>query len=942
MRDRCSNCEHNFVQHDLSPEHILGRDARGAMPDSTCARFYSPLPEWTADTLCQCGNPHSAHERLTPAESVSALNTTSQTATQTAPPATTAHLGLPLPPAPAGPVPPITPYQSVLSNTTNATQSATQLRSNSLAADRDRMQSTRTSQPRPQAQSSIGGNRNGRGFGQGTDDATTKEFSVAVLPFKSETVTSPTFMKQIYPFKFSDEQLQRLLPALQQQGLYLANISLPSTGDVWQQIDTQVQQGLLTKFAYVQRDSDQVIVPTSFHEMNFAILVPGKANVRQRFRRFKVSDVSRYDCTVPYLLERVVGLKGNGNCTVKNTLDQRPILFLAPKNNHLFFRNGHQCEGVKLWADLNIISMPSEDVCTALQCTPVAGPSTSSVAAPTAVGPRRRSDSESSLPPRNRRRIEAPAPLVLEPPSTSSGPPSAPDPPSTAVQKRRIIIPSKTLVPRVTLANAAGFDELYDWQMAVFQHASRNTPDHIPQLRGTSVNDMALSFLAQIFSFTPYYKAGQSYRFPSPNTLVTRTARSVLSYLLQPSVLVTTEGGLQESMGRGPFRAVLVATLATITNPHHAVYGNSFDLLSAASGLRSIRPVNTTDLLLGSALRSRQESLFSAGVVAAIHVHALMQVPYPLSPWLIFYAMTNSPAAIDSVTYQQIAYIDPHAAEELEPWFNFSHTDVLSPDSVSLHKIPSLARKIGLNMADLMLPRSKEDHALYTRAVRWSVLIGISRPNLDDRVTDFVNGFRIPIEEPPKEKPEEESEKDKALRTICAAFYGKPEKALRFLLGMSDGLPQAPQEVTDRIQYCTTIPKASGVLYEMCLAMQFRIRRYLHGCGNPTVDPVDVLFDDDEQDPNLFRVKHFLRAISNTEVLPSGGICIRLKPAAVLQGVHFHTCTNDIDLPVSLDNVEMFAERCTLDDGVVTAFDLWFFMALDGSENMFNGEFPLT
>ncbi|KAJ8518054.1 hypothetical protein ONZ45_g4830 [Pleurotus djamor] len=913
MEDICRDCEHNFVQHDFSIDHIRGRDARGPMPDRTCARFYSHLPVWTASTICQCGNPQSAHERLPPANSFSAA--ASATSNAVAPPnlpldsgpsmipnvlPNISNVTLPLPPAPAGVPAPIGPYQRA-SSASSIAISANEARNNSIAR-----QNVRTSQSRSQGQS-IGGRRTGGGFGDDGDEAPTRDFSVAVLPFKYQDVKLPAAMKKIQLYKISDDQLTSLLPVLKRRSLYLEKITLPSTGVVWQQFETEIEEKLAQKGVYVKDGFTEVVPPEDVGAMKLKLLKPGNPSGVNGARAYKVYNIPHYEFSVKTLLTDVLGIKKANKPTVKNTLDDRLILFVAPKDdNTIRLRPGHQCDGLRAWIEAGLLSesdCPNDDPCQVFSCNTARGASASSSSTPPQdTGRRLRSDSESSLPPSNRRRIDAPAPAPT------------PDVPVFAAPRR--IIPSTYIPPRIAPSDMMHRNAVLDWHLAIISALlARQSPT--ATLRGTNIKDMATAFLEHILGFLPEEDRGGPARFPQPHTNVTLSAFEPYVWMGIPSVHISTEGGDNDSHGIGTFRAVLTHAMGMITDQSHPVFSTSFGLLGE-SNLYTIQSTSNDELLLGPAKELKRQLYFTSGCVSAIYIQSLLQNPYPITPWLILYAITQSVLVIDEVTYEHLAYVDPHAAAEAKPWLDFAYYQVLPDDLTLRNGIVNAARHIQLPSTQLLRPRTEEEHRVYTRGILWNIMIGITHPDQDEGVAAFVKGFHLSL-------PGEDSIFKK---------YQPHKRALSFVLALSAGPPQSPQEVVDRIEYHTTISKSNTLLYDMCVGMQYRIKRYLLGCGRPDDEP-----GQGTEDAGLFRVKHFLMALANSDILPTGPIKIRLMSSQVLQHIHIHTCTYDMDLPVSSENAGMFAERCQLDDGLVTEFDRWFFMALDGAANSFNGEF---
>jgi hypothetical protein len=77
----------------------------------------------------------------------------------------------------------------------------------------------------------------------------------------------------------------------------------------------------------------------------------------------------------------------------------------------------------------------------------------------------------------------------------------------------------------------------------------------------------------------------------------------------------------------------------------------------------------------------RKKHFWVAGTWSALHMLHLGLAPDPITPWWFYAAVYGENGLPENLAY--IRALDPTSATVLEPWFTFTHSDILGNDAGS-------------------------------------------------------------------------------------------------------------------------------------------------------------------------------------------------------------------------------------------------------------------
>ncbi|EIM83905.1 uncharacterized protein STEHIDRAFT_159515 [Stereum hirsutum FP-91666 SS1] len=308
------------------------------------------------------------------------------------------------------------------------------------------------------------------------------------------------------------------------------------------------------------------------------------------------------------------------------------------------------------------------------------------------------------------------------------------------------------------------------------------------------------------------------------------------------------------------------------------------------------------------------------GTCAALHIVYLHLAPIPISPFLLYRLVRP---ALDC-PLDLIRFVDPKAAEVLEPWYDLDHTDPL-PTSPTSPILQIFIEATGLTAAHMSSQRTPSTHQ--------------GHPDLDG-VHDFKEfkiGFDVKLTDG---------------RSLLEAFPNDPKELTTLLKALYNRDVLNMEHIIGALRFMTTDYSDNVKSNTLSRLFQLRVIRYLLGHGHPNHPTIrgtfvtDQVFVATQNNPSI-RAKMFIIAMTGSDLIPnevSWKLKIRLHHKAIwLPGwakswyrdsrransvindppIFFHTCDSACDIIVH-DSIEAMLSEPLGDPGTATAFDAWF------------------
>ncbi|KAJ7179709.1 hypothetical protein C8R46DRAFT_1029151 [Mycena filopes] len=383
------------------------------------------------------------------------------------------------------------------------------------------------------------------------------------------------------------------------------------------------------------------------------------------------------------------------------------------------------------------------------------------------------------------------------------------------------------------------------------------------------------------------------------------------SHLLPPFNIQTISGvtpqGDHLSFGPGPERAVHRRAIALAME--------DYQLWQQAPNSQYMVPKFTP----GDVAIPSRNTLFKAhGSLLAIHCYTLACGPHPVSIWLLV-ALIMGPSAM-LLLRNYLAALDPVAFNCLTPWFMFGPADDLPTHF--LHPFNQfLMNVMDIQPSMIESPRTEDVHDSWTILFVTKVLFNDTEIWKRPEFASIRRGFDVAFG-----------------TTTFIAELTKHREILPLLVRIYDREVRQPADIVSKLSESILMRAVDNTTPFFGALFRLLMLRYLGGTGHPEATRGGLVSEDDFvaglNDASL-RARLLLQTTTDSNMMPSREswrILWRFiglnntAPESIPRPVHFHTCTYDVDVKITVSVQELLLKSCTkLDDREhTTPFDVWF------------------